>query len=174
MPFKTINAADIGGNAIRLFGETWALLSAGKEDHFNAMTISWGGLGQLWMRPVATCYVRPSRYTYEFMESCEYYTLSFFDEQYRPALSVFGDKSGRDTDKVSETGLTPAAGASGAVYFEEARLVIVCKKLYRRDFEPADFITDEIPKNYDYEDFHRMYIGEIVEVLEKDPVNTDS
>ena len=143
------------------------LITAGTPERCNTMTASWGGLGVLWGKQTATCYIRPQRYTYEFMEAGEAFTLSFFGEEYRKALAFCGAKSGRDVDKVKECGFTVAAGAGDAPYFEEADLVLVCKKAYWQDLDPSHFLDPEIEKHYPQKDYHRMYIGEIVEAYKK-------
>lgn len=167
MSFKKISVKEINGNVFELVGDHWMLVTGGDESGFNTMTASWGGLGVLWQKAVAFCFVRPQRYTRKFMDDGKYYTLSFFSENFRDKLYLCGAKSGRDVDKVKETGLTPCCADSGAVYFQEAELVIVCKKIYFHDFEPENFLTPEIAGTYENGDYHRMYVGEIVEVLTK-------
>jgi flavin reductase (DIM6/NTAB) family NADH-FMN oxidoreductase RutF len=163
--FKEIKPVEIEGNPIHLIGQEWMLISAGTPEHFNTMTASWGSMGELWFKPVCFCFVRPQRYTYEFMEKSDAFTLSFFAEDYKQKLNFCGSRTGRETDKVGECGFTPALAENGSVYFEEARLVIECRKLYFQDLEPANFLDDTIMKNYPQNDFHRMYIGEITRVL---------
>ena len=126
--FKEISPNEIRDNPFKLIGKDWMLVTAGDKSKFNTMTASWGGVGILWNKPVAFTFIRPQRYTFEFTEQGEYYTLSFFDEEYRKALNFCGTKSGRDYDKVKETGLTPVF-SEDAPYFGEAKLVLVCKKL---------------------------------------------
>ena len=115
---------------------------------------------------MATCYVRPQRYTNQFMKEGEQFTLSFFDEKYRPQLNLCGTKSGRDVDKVKECGFTVAAAAGGAPYFEQAELVLVCRKRMEMPMDPAAVPEDVKEKSY-HDDFHDIYWGEIVEVLQK-------
>lgn len=156
----------IGDNPFKLIGRDWMLIAAGTLTSFNMMTASWGALGELWGRRVAFCFVRPHRYTFQFMERAAYYTLNFFDETYRPALDYCGSHSGRDVNKAQETGLTPVAGTEGAVYFAQARLVLVCRKLYAQDLVPDCFVDPTIgPRHYPQQDYHRMYVGEIVRCL---------
>ncbi len=165
--FKTITPGQIKDNVFKLIGEDWMLITAGKEDAFNTMTASWGGLGILWNKTVSCCFVRPTRYTYEFMEKGNTYTLSFFSEKYRRALEICGSKSGRDGDKISETGLTPCLAAYDAVTFKQAQLVLVCNKLYFQDLIPRNFIDPQIETNYPKKDYHRMYVGEILTALQQ-------
>ena len=162
-----IHFSEIQQNPAELIGKQWMLITAGNGEVCNPMTASWGGVGILWGAPVATCYVRPQRYTKQFLDEQEYFTLTFFSEEYRKQLQLCGTKSGRDMDKVKECGFTVKAAACGAPYFEEAELVIVCRKRDVQDFDPAAIPADVKEKQYPNEDYHTMYIGEIVEVLSK-------
>lgn len=147
------------------FQYQWALLTAGTEQDFNTMTIGWGGLGTLWRKPAATVYVKPVRYTYEFMNREDYFTVSFFSEDYRKDLGYLGSHSGKDEDKVSKTGLTPVALEHG-VTFKEAAVTLVCKKMYWQDLDPDNMPQDVVDLFYTTEAPHRMYVGEVVEILE--------
>ena len=158
---------ELTGNVFRLIGRDWMLGTAGKERSFNTMTASWGGLGVLWNAPVSMIFVRPSRYTYEFIEREREYSLSFLGPDDRRTLQVCGSKSGRDIDKVKECGFTVAQAECGAPYFEEAELVLVCRKRYVQPMDPDRIPEDVKEKWYPQKDYHTMYIGEIVEVLTK-------
>lgn len=159
---KELDPKRLEENVFSLFDDQWTLITAGTPEHCNTMTASWGGLGVLWHKNVATIYVRPQRYTYEFLETSEFFTLSFFDEEWRQQLSYCGTVSGREADKVASCGFH--IGAAGeAPYIQEARLVLVCKKRYWDDLDP-DHMDSEALEHYD-NDYHRMYIGEIVKVL---------
>lgn len=160
--FTIIKPEQVTDNVFSLFHKDWMLITAGTKDKFNTMTASWGGFGILWNKKVCFCVIRPQRYTYEFMEQSDHFTLSFFDEQYRDALNYCGKYSGRDTDKVAATGITPVETSSGAVHFGEAKLVFECKKIYFQDMNPENFLEAEIGKNYPNKDYHRMYISEIL------------
>lgn len=139
------------------------LVTAGTREKFNTMTASWGGLGFLWNRPVAFVFVRNTRYTYNFTQSQDSMTLSFFDEEYRPALRICGKLSGRDTDKVAAANLTPAFTPEGNPYFVQARMVLECRKLYSHHFDPQEFVDKGLVGQwYAQNDFHRMYVAEIV------------
>ena len=163
MDFTKINPRELQGNVFELVGDKWMLITAAKEcGTLNTMTASWGGMGIMWGKPVANCVVRPARYTYEFMEAAEYFTLSFFPEEYRKALDLLGTKSGRDGDKIKESGLTPITHG-----FAEADTVLVCKKIYYQDIDPANFTDSSLDRNYPNKDYHRMYFGEIVQVYIK-------
>ena len=145
------------------FDKKWALLTAGTPDRFNMMTISWGGLGTLWNKPVATVYVRTSRYTHDFMENNELFTISFFPEQYKKILGVMGSKSGRDMDKMHESGLAPKE-ISGTVSFEEAEVTLVCKKLFKQELSVDNMPADIAESLYAGDAPHDMYIGEVVQI----------
>ncbi|OPY71533.1 MAG: Flavoredoxin [Syntrophorhabdus sp. PtaU1.Bin050] len=128
MELKEISPEAIMDNIFKLIGKDWMLVTAGTDVSFNTMTAAWGGLGVLWDKKICFCVIRPTRYTYTFMEKHEGFTLSFFEEQYRGALTYCGTKSGKDVDKIAQTGLTPVFD-NGIIYFSEARLVIVCRKI---------------------------------------------
>lgn len=165
--FKEISAEAITANPFELIGKDWALVTSGSKDSFNTMTISWGGVGIMWGKPVTYSFIRPQRHTFGFMENNDYFSMSFFEEDYRDALKFCGSKSGRDYDKVKETGLTTAFTEDGVPYFEEAKLVLVCKKMYSQFLNAESVVDNEaVDKWYD-NDFHKMYISEIVKVLTK-------
>lgn len=143
------------------FGDRWALLSAGTEDAWNTMTVSWGQVGVLWGKNVATIYVRPQRYTHTFIENCDRFSLSFFPESARSVLSYCGKYSGRDVNKAAATGLSPTFD-QGAVFFDQAERTIVCRKLYCQRLDPGCFIDKECDRRNYHGDYHDMYIGEII------------
>ena len=155
---------DFHADSFTIFDKEWALLTAGTSGHYNTMTISWGGLGTLWGKSVATVYVKPVRYTHEFMEQSEYFTVSFYAEEYRSALSLLGSLSGRDGDKVAKAGLTPRA-LHDAVTFQEARVTLVCRKIYRQDLDTAQMPAEVVSSYYAEEAAHTMYIGEVVDII---------
>lgn len=166
MAFQEVNPELLTDNPFKLIGADWMLITAGSAEKLNTMTASWGGLGVLWERKVCFIFVRPTRYTCEFIEQATHFSLSFFDESRRKALQYCGTHSGRNSDKVKEAGLT-AVHDSGLVYFNEARLVLGCRKLYHQDIEPARFLDPAINSMYPQKDYHRMYAGEIVKCLRK-------
>ena len=161
------NVFEIQENAFTQLEKRWALLTAAKPGgSVNTMTVSWGGLGILWGKPFAMIVVRPQRYTLEFLEASDVFTLTFFPESRKEALSLCGVKSGRDTDKIKEAGLTPVRGERGEVYFEEADLVYVCKKSFRHHMRPEELLLPETAGEiYPDGDFHVIFFGEIVECL---------
>ena len=149
---------------LNAFDKGWALVTAGTTERFNTMTVSWGSLGTLWSKPVATVYVKPVRYTHAFLEANDLFTVSFFPEQYRRDLALLGSKSGRDGDKVAETALTPVE-TEGSVGFAEASLTLVCRKLYRQDLDRTQIPADVIGTYYETEAPHTVYVGEITHIL---------
>ncbi len=152
-------------NGLRLFDD-WLLLAAGDfaAKTYNAMTISWGFMGTLWNRPLVQVVVRPTRYTYGFMEAHDTFTVSAFPAEYRPALDLLGSKSGRDGDKIGESGLTPVASVHvAAPSFAEAELVLECQKTYFADLDRRHFLAGYIQEHYK-EDYHRFYFGEIIAI----------
>lgn len=164
--FRKIDPKEMPGDVFSRIGSQWMLITAGTPECCNTMTASWGGMGVLWHKNVATCYVRPQRYTYEFMERSDYFTLSFLDAEHQEAHKICGSKSGRDMDKIAACGLTVQADETGAPYFEEAELVLVCRKLYRQDLREDCFVDAAVVEScYPSRDFHRMYVGEITSCL---------
>ncbi len=160
------NIKEVKENLVKLISEDWALVSAGDKEKWNTMTISWGAVGELWGKDVVFAFIRPQRYTKEFMDNSDYFTVSFFDEKYRDALKICGTKSGRDCDKINMAGLT-AEYDGEAVYPSEARLVVKCRKIAVQKMDNSGFIDDTIESNYKSGDYHFVYIGEIEKVLEK-------
>ena len=165
--FKSIDPKQLNENVFSLIGDKWMLITAGTKENCNTMTASWGGLGVFWGAPTATCYIRPQRYTKEFVDREEYFTLAFFGEEYRKALALCGAKSGREVDKVKECGFTVETSPEGAPYFEQADLVLVCRKRFVQPMDPANMPEDAKEKWYPNKDYHVMYMAEIVRVLTK-------
>jgi flavin reductase (DIM6/NTAB) family NADH-FMN oxidoreductase RutF len=169
--FKEIEPVSISDNVFGLIADDWFLLTAGNlNDGYNTMTASWGGMGELWNQKVSFVFVRPQRYTMRFMEKNRLYTMSFFGSDQRKALNYCGSHSGRDVDKALQTGLTPFQPEEGATSFREARLILVCRKLYYQDLQPDDFLEDWIEELYPERGYHRMYIGTIQRALLKETV----
>ena len=160
------NIREVKENLVKMIADDWALVSAGDGDEWNTMTISWGGVGELWGKDVVFAFIRPQRYTKEFMDKSDYFTVSFFDEKYKDALRLCGTKSGRDCDKTGLAGLT-AEYDGEAVYPSQARLVIKCRKIAVQQMDNSGFFDESIESNYKSGDYHFIYIGEIEKVLEK-------
>lgn len=161
----TITPEQINENTFNLIGKQWMLITAGGEK-YNTMTASWGGFGVLWHKNICWVVVRPTRHTFGFMEKAEHFTCSFFGEKHKKALEYCGSHSGRDVDKAKITGLTPVH-EDGMTYFKEARMVIVCKKIYYQDLDPKKFLDKAIDTNYPAKDYHRMYVGEVLKVFKE-------
>ena len=147
------------------FDKKWALVTAGNEDSFNTMTISWGGMGTIWNKPVATVYVRTSRYTHEFIDNNDYFTVSFFPEEYKKILGVLGSKSGREMDKMHASGLTPVPIENG-ITFKEAETTLVCRELCRQPIELQNMPEDVVNSFYKADTRHDMYIGEVIKIIQ--------
>lgn len=165
MDFKVISPYALAENPFEIIGKDWTLITVGNKEKCNTMTASWGQMGIMWNRPVVNVYIRPQRYTRQFADAQDRFTLSFFAPgTQRAALNLLGTKSGRDGDKITEAGLH-VQEFDGVAALEEARLVLVCRKLYRQDLAAESF-TDKtlIDKHYKEGDFHRMYIAEIEKV----------
>ncbi len=165
---RRINPEELSDNVFRLIAKDWTLISAGSPDSYNMMTANWAGLGFLWRCNVCFLFIRPSRYTYEFIEREDTLSLNFFDESFRETLTLCGKKSGRDIDKMRDVPLTPFELDGGSVAFEEARLVLNCKKMCTADMETFNYIDKSVLQNYADGDFHKLYICEITEAFIKD------
>ncbi len=164
MTFKDIAVHDWSVRIHHLWEKQWLVLTAGDfaSGRYNAMTVAWGGMGCMWNRPFVMVVVRPTRHTYAFMERHESFTLCAFPETYRSAVLLIGTKSGRDLDKIAAAGLTPVAAATvAAPAYAEAELVVECKKIYRQDMDPGQFLDPGIDLNYPQKDYHRMYFGAV-------------
>jgi len=171
---KEIPVSQLQLNPMTQFAKEWILITAGNEENgYNAMTASWGHLGSMWGQggglPTAVVYMRPQRYTKEFVDREDYYTVTFFPGVYKKDLDYLGSVSGRDEkDKIAKTNLTPVF-ADGTTYFAEASLVLVCRKLYHAQLTEEGFVDRSIlGQHYPNRDYHHMYIGEIVKVLVQD------
>ena len=167
--FKKFNVQkEFEDNGFQWFRDA-QLLAAGDKEESNAMTIGWGAVGTLWQRPALTVYVAEKRYTKEFMDKAEYFTVMSFDVEHSKVLTYMGTKSGRDGDKAQALGLHTAYTANGTPYYTEATMVIECKIMYAAPFDPNGFKSD-IPQNM-YRQFpagiHSMYIGEVVNAWKK-------
>lgn len=155
----------LSDSAIDLIGKEWLLVSAGDKDNFNTMTASWGSLGVFFNMNVATIVIRPERYTYEFLESATHFTLTILKPGYREAQTLLGKCSGRDGDKIAKSGLTPTFTQLGNPTFEQARIVLECRKIYGQDMSEESFVDHTIYEKWYGEghgNLHKIYMGEIV------------
>ncbi len=159
---KEIDIKSVNLNPFKKIGDEWALLMSGDKNSYNSMTISWGYMGVMFNKPVFLTAVRPQRYTKEFIDKSEYFTISFFDKEYKKTLGYLGSKSGRDIDKMNVEGLEPIF-SDNTVFYNEASLVLVCKKLFSMEQSNAKFYDESIKSEiYPTGDYHTFYTGEIV------------
>lgn len=161
-----LKTGEFESRPFELFNSGWALVTAGDLQHFNTMTVSWGAMGTLWNKPVVIVFVKPTRYTSEFLAANEYFTVSMYDERYRKVLRLLGTKSGRDCDKVAESGLMPVC-AGRSVSFREAYRTFVLKKIYS-----SQLVADKVPQ-FAYSSFygdgdeHIVFIGEVTDIIDQ-------
>jgi flavin reductase (DIM6/NTAB) family NADH-FMN oxidoreductase RutF len=171
--FKEIEIKNLQGNVFQMLDNEWMLVTAGTMESFNMMTASWGSFGILWNRPIAMAFIRPHRHTFNFIDTNNHFTLSFFDSKYKHILNYCGQHSGRAVDKVKETGLVPMYTDSGSISFEQAQLILECRKIYSDDIKAEKFIEKEIINTiYPAKDFHRMFIGEIIYCFSLNKIQT--
>ncbi len=163
--FETIKIDEFDENPFTLIGKQWMLITAEKEGKVNTMTASWGGLGEIWGQSAAYIVVRPQRYTKEFLDAADTFSLTFFNESYRRTLSYLGTVSGREEDKIAKSGLT-VAYCGKTPYFEQAEKVLICKKAYAQPMQ-ENCILDKsvIDKWYEAKDYHTLYIGLVDKIM---------
>lgn len=166
--FIEINPDELEKSPFKLIGKDWMLITAKKDDKVNTMTASWGGLGVMWGKDVAYIVVRPQRYTKEFIDNAENFSLTFFDDSFKKQLSYLGSVSGKNEDKISKSNLT-IIDLNRIPYFEEGKMSIICKKLYAQEFKPECFIDTNLDEKwYPNKDYHTLYIAEIEKILIKE------
>lgn len=164
--FQTITNDTFDKDPFQLIGKDWMLVTAKKGNQVNTMTASWGGVGIMWGKKVAFVVIRPQRYTKEFIDANTTFSLTFFSEEYKKQLGYLGKVSGRDEDKITKSGLT-LVNKEETPYFEEGKLVLLCKKLFAQPLEEASFLAPELVEQwYSNKDYHTLYIAEIEDVLE--------
>ncbi len=167
---KNINWTEISpyetDNALKLIGKDWMLITAPDGEKVNAMTASWGCMGVLWNKCVALCFIRPQRHTFGLAQKNDRFSLCFMNEEYRDALALCGRVSGRDCDKLAAAGLN-SESIDGVPIIKEAKMALICKKLYADDIKEEAFVDRAMLDNYKNKDYHRMYILEIQKVLVK-------
>ena len=170
MSFRVISPDEFERSPFRLIGKEWLLITApddSKASGANAMTASWGNMGILWNKPVATVFVRPQRYTFSLCESADRFALCVLPDEHRNALKLCGTKSGNDTDKLAECGLD-CIEVDEVKIIEKSSVAMICKKLYADDIKKDNFIDKDQLKHYPTDDFHRFYILEIEKILVRD------
>ncbi len=164
---KDTDPYKLNESIFKLIGKDWMLVCAGSAEKYNMMTASWGTCGILWNKPIAIAFIRPQRYTYEFIEKHDNFTLNFFDSSFRKTLNLLGTESGRDMNKMDISALDPISSPGGSVYFKQARIVLECRKIYFDNIKPEFFLDNDIHKMYPKKDYHRFYIGEIINAMSK-------
>lgn len=163
--FKEVNMDEMQFNPFSKISKEWMLITAGDKVKFNTMTASWGAMGHIWGKNSVTAYIRPQRYTKEFIDASGLFTVSFFGPEYKKALALCGAKSGRDSNKTEEAGLSPHF-VDGTTAFEQASMIMVCKKMFHTLLPENGFdVKEHIGEWYPQKDFHTMYIGEVLKVL---------
>ncbi len=167
MPFKELDLSFFSENVFKIIGSDWMLITAEKNGRVNTMTASWGGLGVMWNKNVAFTVIRPQRYTKEFVDGAEKFSLSFLGASFKKELAYLGRVSGRDVNKIAEAGLT--VGRDGFVpYFREADKVLICRKMYVQEMESGCFLDKDAEKTwYPDKDYHYLYISEIIKAMIK-------
>lgn len=164
---KKIPINQFRSNVFELWAKTWFLLTSGdfKTGKYNSMTIAWGSIGIMWNRPFAMVGVRPTRYTFQFINQFDTFSLCAFPEEFRESLNILGTRSGKDDDKIKASGLEPVELESiRAPGFKQAELILECRKIYWEDFNPSKFMDTKIDRNYPNKDYHRIIFGEILTI----------
>jgi len=170
MKREKVEIAKFNENVFALWENRWFLLTGGdfSKGEYNTMTVGWGSIGVVWGVPFVQVFVRPTRYTMQFMDQYPTFTLCAFPKAYRAKLSYLGSVSGKDVDKIAESGLTPTASQIvAAPSFEEADLCIECEKMYWQDLDPQKFLDPKIEKNYSLKDYHRIYYGAVKAIYQE-------
>lgn len=163
--FKQINPGELARNPFKMIGSDWMLVTAEKNGTVNTMTASWGGVGILWNKPVAFVFIRPQRYTKEFVDNSDFLSLSVLNDTFRSQLNYLGTVSGRNEPKIEKSGLS-VRREHGIPFFDEAEVVFLCRKLYAQTLDSACFIDTDIDAAvYAGKDYHTVYVCEIKEIL---------
>lgn len=160
---KELDVNKLSLDAVDLWAKQWMVLTAGTIDDFNMMTVAWGSVGCMWFKPFVQVVVRPQRHTRHYMDKNESFTLCAFPEAYRKDLQMLGTTSGRDGDKLANTGLTTKDSKIVATpSYNEANFIMECRVMYHQDMDPAAFVDPSIDDYYPEKDYHRIYYGEIL------------
>lgn len=154
-------------NPFTKIGNEWALVTAGNKDKTNCMTISWGGVGVLWGKNVVYIFIRDSRYTKTLIDNSDFFSVCFLDKKYRDALNYCGSHSGKNEDKIANSGLS-VGHKLGIPYIDESSILLLCHKLSATKIGKDSFTDSEIyEKWYSDNDMHTMYVAEIMDVFAK-------
>ena len=168
MSFKQITPEELNQNPFVAIGNEWMLIAAEKGGKTNAMTASWGGVGIMWGKPAAFVFIRQTRYTKEFVDAGDHFTLNFFGEEFKKELGYFGRVSGRDEDKIAKSGMNVSTVENVPV-FDDAKTVLVCRKLFSEKFDESSFVDKSILEQfYSKDSMHSLYIAEIEKILVKE------
>ncbi|MBO5531928.1 MAG: flavin reductase [Fibrobacter sp.] len=171
MSFKQISPEELNQNPFVAIGSEWMLIAAEKGGKTNAMTASWGGVGIMWGKPAAFVFIRQTRYTKEFVDAVDHFTLNFFGGKFKKELGYFGRVSGRDEDKIAKTGMAVTT-LDNVPVFNDATTVFVCRKMYTQKLDEAGFIDRKVlEQNYEIgssDSMHSIYIAEIEKILVKE------
>lgn len=168
MSFREVKADELNYSPFKMIGRDWLLITAGNEDAANTMTASWGAMGVMWGKNAVTVYIRPQRYTKEFVDGNELFTISVLPASFRDALNYCGTVTGKGIDKIREAGLTPYP-VDGTTGIQEADVLMVCRKMYHDTIKPECFDEKENDGRwYPDKDYHTMYIAEVVKILKKE------
>ena len=160
---RKVAVTELSVDVVNLWMNQWLLLTAGTIDDCNMMTVAWGSIGCMWSKPFVQIVVRPQRHTRTYIDRSDSFTLCAFPGKYRNDLQTLGTLSGREGDKLSKTGLTLKASRSvAAPSYNEADLILECRKIYYQDMDPRGFVDKTIQDNYAAKDYHRIYFGEIL------------
>lgn len=167
--FKQINPSEIPGDVFTLVNKDFTVITGGNPEHHNSMVASWGGWGTLFNKPVTWCFLRSNRYTLELIRKDLTYTMSYFDDEYKEDIMPFGEKSGRDSNKMKETKLTSVQTPAGNLTYKEAKIIIECKLFEVTTITPDDFQTEDARKfmidaHAETNDYHKIVFGEITNV----------
>lgn len=165
--FEKKEVLSFSSNLLNNILQNWLLITCGNINDYNMMTASWGTFGILWNKPIAQVFIRPSRYTFEYILKNDYFSISFFDSSYKDTLNILGSKSGRDFDKMNIEGLKAIDYEGKTVFFEQAKQVLICKKIYSLKMQSENIETDIKNNFYKNGDYHHIFYGEIVDFLKK-------
>ncbi len=164
--YKEILPNLIKRNPFEALGKDWMLITAGNKEKANTMTASWGGFGVMYGKNVAYIVVRPQRYTKEFIDREDTFSLCFLDKSYRNTLNYLGTASGRNEDKITLSGLS-LDFLEETPYFTEANLVLFCKKLLKQQLEGSSLLNEKLDSTfYPGKDYHFLYIAEITKAIQ--------
>lgn len=167
MTFRVVDIKKLDLNPFASIGDDWMLITAGNEQKVNTMTASWGGMGVLWGENVVTVYIRPQRYTREFVDANDCFSLSFFDG-HKKELGILGSVSGRDADKIGDVKFN-VTYLDGVPTFEEAKLVLLVEKIYVDKIKSECFLDTSLDaKHYPNKDHHIVYVAKVKKVYVKD------